>query len=155
MIAEVTAVIGALNAVNGAISTLKETKSNVDSISRVFGRVTQAASGLAEVEEKVRTGKLVLSTTDAMKISMAKKQVADYEKQLKDLFIYSGNGDMYNEMKKIQITSIQAAKNRATKAKAATAAKNQQTKNEVMILAITIVVLILTVSGGFLWTVLR
>jgi|TARA_X000000950_G_scaffold36295_1_gene38804 hypothetical protein len=155
MLAEVTAVIGALNAVNGAISTLKETKSNVDSISRVFGKVTQAASGLAEVEEKVRTGKLVLSTTDAMKISMAKKQVADYEKQLKDLFIYSGNGDMYNEMKKIQITSIQAAKNRATKAKAATAAKNQQTKNEVMILAITIVVLILTVSGGFLWTVLR
>ena len=155
MLAEVTAVIGALNAVNGAISTLKETKSNVDSISRVFGKVTQAASGLAEVEEKVRTGKLVLSTTDAMKISMAKKQVADYEKQLKDLFIYSGNGDMYNEMKKIQITSIQAAKNRATKAKAVTAAKNQQTKNEVMILAITIVVLILTVSGGFLWTVLR
>jgi hypothetical protein len=155
MLAEVTAVIGALNAVNGAISTLKETKSNVDSISRVFGKVTQAASGLAEVEEKVRTGKLVISTTDAMKISMAKKQVADYEKQLKDLFIYSGNGDMYNEMKKIQITSIQAAKNRATKAKAATAAKNQQTKNEVMILAITIVVLILTVSGGFLWTVLR
>jgi hypothetical protein len=155
MLAEVTAVIGALNAVNGAISTLKETKSNVDSISRVFGKVTQAASGLAEVEEKVKTGKLVLSTTDAMKISMAKKQVADYEKQLKDLFIYSGNGDMYNEMKKIQITSIQAAKNRATKAKAATAAKNQQTKNEVMILAITIVVLILTVSGGFLWTVLR
>ena len=155
MLAEVTAVIGALNAVNGAISTLKETKSNVDSISRVFGKVTQAASGLAEVEEKVRTGKLVLSTTDAMKISMAKKQVADYEKQLKDLFIYSGNGDMYNEMKKIQITSIQAAKNRATKAKAVTAAKNQQTKNEVMILAITILVLILTVSGGFLWTVLR
>ena len=155
MLAEVTAVIGALNAVNGAISTLKETKSNVDSISRVFGKVTQAASGLAEVEEKVRTGKLVLSTTDAMKISMAKKQVADYEKQLKDLFIYSGNGDMYNEMKKIQITSIQAAKNRATKAKAATVAKNQQTKNEVMILAITILVLILTVSGGFLWTVLR
>ena len=155
MLAEVTAVIGALNAVNGAISTLKETKSNVDSISRVFGKVTQAASGLAEVEEKVRTGKLVLSTTDAMKISMAKKQVADYEKQLKDLFIYSGNGDMYNEMKKIQITSIQAAKNRATKAKAVTAAKNQQTKNEIMILAITIVVLILTVSGGFLWTVLR
>ena len=98
MLAEVTAVIGALNAVNGAISTLKETKSNVDSISKVFGRVTQAATGLAAVEEKVRTGKLVLSTTDAMKISMAKKQVADYEKQLKDLFIYSGNGDMYNEM---------------------------------------------------------
>ena len=155
MIAEVTAVIGALNAVNGAISTLKETKSNVDSISRVFGRVTQAASGLAEVEEKVRTGKLVLSTTDAMKISMAKKQVADYEKQLKDLFIYSGNGDMYKEMKKIQITSIQAAKKRAAKAKTATAAKNKQNKDEVMVLAITIVVLILTVSGGCLWTVLR
>ena len=153
MLAEVTAVIGALNAVNGAISTLKETKSNVDSISRVFGRVTQAASGLAEVEEKVRTGKLVLSTTDAMKISMAKKQVADYEKQLKDLFIYSGNGDMYNEMKKIQITSVQAAKKRAAKAKAITAAKND--KNEIMVLAITIVILILTVSGGFLWTVLR
>ena len=153
MLAEVTAVIGALNAVNGAINTLKETKSNVDSISRVFGRVTQAASGLAEVEEKVRTGKLVLSTTDAMKISMAKKQVADYEKQLKDLFIYSGNGDMYNEMKKIQITSVQAAKKRAAKAKAITAAKND--KNEIMVLAITIVILILSVSGGFLWTVLR
>ena len=88
-----------------------------------------------------------------MKISMAKKQVADYEKQLKDLFIYSGNGDMYNEMKKIQITSVQAAKKRA--AKAVTAAKNEQSKNEIMVLAITIVILILTVSGGFLWTVLR
>ena len=47
MIAEISAVLGTLNAVNGAISTLRETKSNVDSLSRVFGRVTIAASSLS------------------------------------------------------------------------------------------------------------
>ena len=54
MIAETSAVLGTLNAVNGAISTLRETKSNVDSLSRVFGRVTTAASSIAEVEAKAK-----------------------------------------------------------------------------------------------------
>ena len=35
MIAEVSAVIGALNAVNGAINTIRETKGNVQSLSKV------------------------------------------------------------------------------------------------------------------------
>ena len=61
MIAEVSAVLGALNAINGAINTVKETKSNVDSISRVFSRVTTAASSLAEIEAKANSGKLQLA----------------------------------------------------------------------------------------------
>ena len=81
MIAEVSAVLSTLNAVNGAINTLRETKSNVDSVSRIFSKVSTAAEKIAEVEEKAKQGKIELSTNEAMQIAMAKKQMIDYEKR--------------------------------------------------------------------------
>ncbi len=119
MIAEVSAVLGALNAINGAINTVKETKSNVDSISRVFSRVTTAASSIAEIEAKANSGKLQLSQKEAMDIALAKKRIVDYDRQLKDLFLMTGNMNTYEEMKRIQAQSVAAAKKRAARAKAA------------------------------------
>ena len=126
MIAEISAVLGTLNAVNGAISTLRETKSNVDSLSRVFGRVTTAASSIAEVEAKAKSGKITLSQKDAMEIAMAKKRLADYDRQLKDIFLMTGNMQTYEEMKRLQATSVAAAKKRAARAKAQKNANKQE-----------------------------
>ena len=126
MIAEISAVLGTLNAVNGAISTLRETKSNVDSLSRVFGRVTTAASSIAEVEAKAKSGKITLSQKDAMEIDMAKKRIADYDRQLKDIFLMTGNMQTYEEMKRLQATSVAAAKKRAARAKAQKNANKQE-----------------------------
>ena len=50
MIAEVSAVLSTLNAVNGAINTLRDTRSNVQSLSQVFSRVTTASEGIATIE---------------------------------------------------------------------------------------------------------
>ena len=149
MIAEVSAVLSTLNAVNGAINTLRETKSNVDSVSRIFSKVSTAAEKIAEVEEKAKQGKIELSTNEAMQIAMAKKQMIDYEKRLKDLFLISGNHETYNHMKKLQRDSVARAKKRAKKARKA------ELKEAALVLFIGIGILILLAGGFTLWYVLR
>lgn len=149
MIAEISAVIGALNAVNGVIGTLRDTGNNVNSISKVFSRVTSAATGIAEVEEHVRTGKMILSTNDAMSLAMAKKQIADYERELKDLFLITGNMDTYNSMKRIQAQSIAAAKKRASKAKANKQAKSQELLQVALLLTVVVLVALIGVASFF------
>lgn len=152
MIAEVSAVIGALNAVNGALGTLRETRSNVSSLSNVFSKVTTAASGIAEVEAKAKSGKITLSQKEAMDIALAKKKIQDYDKQLKDLFLMTGNMDTYNDMKRIQAQSVAAAKKRAARAKANKAARNHELLQAALI--ITIAVLVFSVGAGvFLWLI--
>ena len=155
MIAEVSAILGTLNAVNGAINTLRETKDNVDSVSRIFSKVSSAAEKIAEVEEKAKQGKIELSTNEAMQIVMAKKQMIDYEKRLKDLFLISGNYETYNHMKKLQRDSITRAKIKATKAKAQKKARKAELKEAALVLFISIRILILLAGGFTLWYVLR
>ena len=155
MIAEVSAVLSTLNAVNGAINTLRETKSNVDSVSRIFSKVSTAAEKIAEVEEKAKQGKIELSTNEAMQIAMAKKQMIDYEKRLKDLFLISGNHETYNHMKKLQRDSVARARKRAAKAKAKKKARKAEIKEAALVLFIGIGILILLAGGFTLWYILR
>jgi ribosomal protein S9 len=151
MIAEVSAVLGTLNAVNGAINTLRETRSNIDSVSRVFSRVTDAAQGIAEVEEKARTGKLILSQQEAMQIAMAKKHITDYDRQLKDLFLMTGNMDTYTHMKQLQRDSVAKARKRAAKAKA----RNSEYLEALQILVIGICIIGIATGGVALWYFMR
>ena len=90
-----------------------------------------------------------------MQIAMAKKQMIDYEKRLKDLFLISGNHETYNHMKKLQRDSIARARKRAAKAKAKKKARKAEIKEAALVLFIGIGILILLAGGFTLWYVLR
>ena len=81
-----------------------------------------------------KQGKIELSTNEAMQIAMAKKQMIDYEKRLKDLFLISGNHETYNHMKKLQRDSIARARKRAAKAKAKKKARKAEIKEAALVL---------------------
>ena len=144
MIAEVSAVLSTLNAVNGALSTLRETKSNVQSISRVFSRVTSAQEGIATIEAEAAAGKRRLTPKQAMDIALAKRQIAEYDKEIKNIFLYAGAIDTYDDMKRIERQSVAAAIKRAKLQQANKIKKRQKT--EIFLLTSIIVVILGLIS---------
>ena len=81
MIGEVFAVLSALKALNDGIATVKEGKGNLDSI----------LGSWAEADEKYK---------DALKMESAKRQLANFDQQLKDICMMQGQFDLYTSIKK-------------------------------------------------------
>ncbi len=155
MIAEVSAVIGALNAVNGAINTIRETKGNVQSLSKVFQRVNSAAEGIATIEGQVSSGKRSLSSKEAMDLAFAKRQQREHERQLKDLFLIAGEMKTYEDMKRIQAKSVANAKKAAATASKRKAARAAELKQAASIIFIAAGVFLLFGMGLFLYIQMR
>ena len=94
MIGEVVAVLSALKALNDGIATVKEGKGNLDSI---LGSWAEADEKYNEVE-KAKAG--AMSYKDALKMESAKRQLANFDQQLKDICMMQGQYDLYTSIKK-------------------------------------------------------
>jgi len=93
MIGEVVAVLSALKALNDGIATVKEGKGNLDSI---LGNWAEADEKYNDVE-KAKAGKL--GYKDALKMESAKRQLANFDRQLADICIMQGQADLYTAIK--------------------------------------------------------
>ena len=94
MIGEVTAVLSAISALNSGIATLKEGKSNFDSI---VGKWAAADEKYRDVE-KSKAG--TMSYKEALRMESAKRQLENFDRQFKDICLLQGQGDLYNSVKK-------------------------------------------------------
>jgi hypothetical protein len=94
MIGEVAAVLSAISALNSGIATLKEGKGNLDSI---VGKWAEADEQYRDVE-KSKAG--AMSYKDALKMESAKRQLANFDQQLKDVCMMQGQFDLYTSIKK-------------------------------------------------------
>jgi len=92
MIAEISAVIAGVNAATSAIKRVAETTNDISSISSFLSTL-----GGAEVELARAQNQGGLSEADAVKAALAKKQIQETMQEVKDLFMVSGNGQLYNE----------------------------------------------------------
>jgi len=92
MIAEISAVIAGVNAATSAIKRVAETTNDISSISSFLSTLGGAEVELARAQNE---GKL--SEADAVKAALAKKQIQETMQEVKDLFMVSGNGQLYNE----------------------------------------------------------
>lgn len=93
MLGEVAAVLSAISALNQGISTLKEGKGNLDSI---VGKWAEADEHYRNVE-KAKAG--AMSYKDALKMESAKRQLANFDQQLKDVCMMQGQFDLYKSIK--------------------------------------------------------
>tara|TARA_R110000824_G_scaffold80165_1_gene201810 strand:- start:514 stop:963 length:450 start_codon:yes stop_codon:yes gene_type:complete len=93
MIGEVVAVLSALKALNDGIATVKEGKGNLDTI---LGSWAEADEKYNEVE-KAKAG--AMSYKDALKMESAKRQLANFDQQLKDITMMQGQYDLYKSIK--------------------------------------------------------
>lgn len=94
MLGEVAAVLSALQALNSGIATLKEGKGNLDSI---VGKWAEADEQYRDVE-KNKAG--AMSYKEALKMESAKRQLANFDQQLKDVCMMQGQFDLYTSIKK-------------------------------------------------------
>ncbi len=94
MLGEVAAVLSALQALNSGIATLKEGKGNLDSI---VGKWAEADEQYRDVE-KSKAG--AMSYKEALRMESAKRQLANFDQQLKDVCMMQGQYDLYTSIKK-------------------------------------------------------
>ena len=92
MIGEIAAIVAGVNAATSAIKQVAETTNDIQSISGFL-----SALGGAEVELQRAQNEGKLSEADAVKAALAKKQIQETMREIRDMFTVSGNGDLYKE----------------------------------------------------------
>ena len=96
MIGEVAAVLSALKALNDGIQTIKQSAGNAGDLQAIIGRFAGASEKYRDVE-KARTGRM--SYKEALAMESAKRQLLNIDRQLKDICLMQGQGDLYNSIK--------------------------------------------------------
>ena len=96
MIAEISAAIAAVQAVNSAISSLKESAGHAGDLSAVVGRWADATEKAQQAEKK---GAGVMSYKEALQMESVTRQLANFDRQLQDICLLQGQGDLYRSIK--------------------------------------------------------
>jgi DNA repair exonuclease SbcCD ATPase subunit len=96
MIGEIAAVLGALKALNDGISTLKQAKDNAGGFSALLSKWADVDEKIRDVEQK-KTGRM--SYKEALDLEAAKRQIKNFDQQLKDICILQQQGDLYFDIK--------------------------------------------------------
>ena len=96
MIAEISAALAAVQAVNGAIQSLKESAGHAGDLSAVVGRWAEATEKAQQAEKK---GAGVMSYKEALQMESVTRQLANFDRQLQDICLLQGQGDLYRSIK--------------------------------------------------------
>lgn len=96
MIAEISAALAAVQAVNSAISSIKESAGHAGDLSAVVGRWADATEKAQEAEKK---GAGVMSYKEALQMESVTRQLANFDRQLQDICLLQGQGDLYRSIK--------------------------------------------------------
>ena len=90
------AVICALNALNDGINTIREAGKNAQGLSSIVGKWGESQEKYNEVE-LAKAGKM--SYKEALAMESAKRQLINFDRQLKDICLMQGQGDLYAAIK--------------------------------------------------------
>ena len=100
--------IAVVAAANSAYNTLKSAISNgreIADLAPVLGRFWDAKENLSAIEQKNKHPNLIEKTfgaksveAQALHITLHKNKITTLETELKELFIYTGNGNLWEDM---------------------------------------------------------
>ena len=82
-----------MSAVNTATSMINRVASTTNDISTISGFLTSLGSAQVDLQTLANQGKL--TEKDAIQAALTKKQIDETMKEIKDLFVVSGNGGLY------------------------------------------------------------
>ena len=121
-VAEIMAIMSTINAASGAISKIAGTCSDVETIGAFVGKLGQSQIDLQVYKNKRGNN---LSQEEHIQLALAKKAYDDKMAEIKDLFYWSGNAQIYDTM---QIEIANARKRRIAELKAKAEAKKKAIK---------------------------
>ena len=116
------AIISTINAAAGAINKVAGTCNDLNTIGSFVGKLGQAQVDLQAYHNKNRNN---LSQEELIQITLAKKQYQDRMNEIRELFIYSGNAHLWDE---IQMEMANARKRRIAEMRAKEAARKRAVK---------------------------
>jgi len=148
MIAEISAVVGVLKALNDGIKTVKESGDHLSGLSGLFTSLTDSKVAVESIEEATKAGDHVLTQEEALELAWAKNAIREQEKELKKITPKL----VWRDMLMIQNKSILDHKHKLEKIRLAKLKKQRQVGDTVKNIGATIVVLACFVSSYYLVT---
>jgi len=148
MIAEISAVVGILKALNDGIATVKESGDHLSGLSGLFTSLTDSKVAVESIEEATKAGDHILTQEEALELAWAKNAIREQEKELKKITPKL----VWRDMLMIQNKSILDHKHKLEKARLAKLKKQRQVGDAVKNIGATIVVLACFVSSYYLVT---
>ena len=97
MIGEVAAVISALKVLNEGIQAVREAGNNASGLSAIVGKWADSKEKYNKVERH-KAGKMTYK--EALAMESAKRQLINFDRQLKDICLMQGQADLYTSIKK-------------------------------------------------------
>jgi hypothetical protein len=136
MVLELAAVISGVNAATTALSKVAAVTQDVSSISEFLGTLGQAQYDLGRIKNTK-----TLTAADAIKHQLCQKQVNDCLAEIKDIFLVSGNMQLWDAA---QAAMAESRKARAEEIKRAAAARKKLIK-ELKIIGLVVLICIFIV----------
>ena len=148
MIAEISAVVGVLKALNDGIKTVKESGDHLSGLSGLFTSLTDSKVAVESIEEATKAGDHVLTQEEALELAWAKNAIREHEKELKKIT----PKQVWRDMLMIQNKSMLDHKHKLEKARLAKLKKQRQIGDAVKNIGATIVVLAAFAGTYWLFT---
>ena len=145
MIAEISAIVAGVNLATNAIKQVAGTANDLSTIGTFLGKL-----GGAEVELAKAQNAGGLSEADAIKAALARKQIADTMQEVKDLFVISGNGHLYQECMQEMANARRAKQEEIAKLTKQRAKRNKELRQVAMIVLLCLA-LVPAVVGGIVY----
>jgi len=148
MIAEISAVVGILKALNDGIATVKESGDHLSGLSGLFTSLTDSKVAVESIEEATKAGEHILTQEEALELAWAKNAIREQEKELKKIT----PKQVWRDMLMIQNKSMLDHKHKLEKARLAKLKKQRQIGDAVKNIGATIVVLAAFAGSYWLFT---
>ena len=137
MIAEISAVVGILKALNDGIATVKDSGDHLSGLSGLFTSLTDSKVAVESIEEATKAGDHVLTQEEALELAWAKNAIREQEKELKKIT----PKHVWRDMLMIQNKSLMDHKHKLEKIRLAKLKKQRQVGDAVKNILATIAVL--------------
>jgi len=144
MIAEISAIVAGVNMASNA---LKQAAASADDLSTIGTFLSKL--GGAEVELARAQNQGGLNEADAIKAALARKQIADTMVAVKDAFVLSGNGALYQDCMQ-EMANARKAKQEELARAAAKKKKLMTQIKQVALIALVCVFLVPAAVGALL-----
>ena len=146
MIAEISAIVAGVNMASNAIKKAASTADDLSTIGTFLSKL-----GGAEVELAKAQNAGGLSEADAVKAALARKQIAETMQEVKDLFVVSGNGHLYQQCMQEMANARKAKQEELARAIVAKRKFRAQMTQYALIFMVVLVLVPATVGGLLAW----
>jgi|TARA_R110002049_G_scaffold5808_1_gene38807 thioredoxin-like negative regulator of GroEL len=149
MIAEISAIVAGVNMATSAIKQAAGTANDLSTIGTFLSKL-----GGAEVELAKAQNAGGLNEGDAVKAALARKQIAETMQEVKDLFVMSGNGHLYQECMQ-EMANARKAKQEELARLALLRKKRNKELRQLGMIVLLCLALVPTVVGGIIYMLMN